>query len=65
MLITMTSSSYVYMSWENEDEIVAEEDTVAVNNSETAEQRRTRSEAQKERIVGTVKKQICSGLCER
>ena len=61
----MTFSSY--MSWDNEDQIVAEEDTIAVDNIETADQRRARSEAQqKERIVAPcVKKQICSGHCER
>ena len=55
------------MSWDNEDQIVAEEDTIAVDNIETADQRRARSEAQqKERIVAPcVKKQICSGHCER
>jgi len=66
MLIAMTFSSY--MSWDNEDEIISEEDTIAVdNNIETVEQRRASSEAQqKERIVAPyVKKQICSGRCER
>ena len=66
MLIAMTFSSYI--SWDNEDEIISEEDTIAVdNNIETVEQRRASSEAQqKERIVAPcVKKQICSGRCER
>ena len=52
----------------NADEIVAEEDTIAVDNIETAERRRARSEAQqKERIVlaPCVNTHICSGRCER
>ena len=65
MLIEMTFSSYI--SWDNEDEIISEEDTIAVDNIETVEQRRASSEAQqKERIVvPCIKKQICSGRCER
>ena len=66
MLIEMTFSSYI--SWDNEDEIISEEDTIAVDNIETVEHRRAISEAQqKERIVvPCIKKQICSGgRCER